>query len=52
MEFPQAGITLSGRRKGQPVRFWLTTAFIGVLVLSCLIATICQLFFPDGLANT
>jgi len=49
MEFPQASITLSGRRRDQPVRFWLTTIFVAVLTALCALATIGQIFFPRSL---
>ena len=45
MEFPQAGFTMSGHRRSQPARFWLTTVFIGFLTLASAVATIGQVFF-------
>jgi hypothetical protein len=49
MEFPQPADTLSGRRRDQPVRFWLTASLVAILTLLCALATIGQIFFPHGL---
>ncbi|NIJ63432.1 hypothetical protein FHR20_000363 [Sphingomonas leidyi] len=46
--FEQPGITLSGRRKDQPVRFWAVTALLSFLTFSMILATIWQILIPDG----
>lgn len=48
-EFHHYSITLSGRRRDQPVRFWLTVSFVAFLTLAAALGTIGQIFFPHGL---
>jgi hypothetical protein len=48
MELPLS-VTFSGRRRDEPVRFWLMAVLLGFLTLSMVAATVGQLFFPHGL---
>lgn len=33
MEFPQPALTMSGRRRDQPIRFWLTASLVAFLTI-------------------
>lgn len=45
-EFPHFGITLSGRREDQPIRFWLVTLFVAFLMLSAAATTVLAILRP------
>jgi len=45
------GITFSGRRKDQPVRFWAVAFVPAFLTIGSALATIGQVFFPHGIGG-
>jgi hypothetical protein len=49
MEWPYYGLTLAGRRKDQPVRFWAVTGCLTLLTTLTLLGTLFQIFRPHGL---
>jgi hypothetical protein len=49
MEWPYYGLTLSGRRSDQPVRFWAVTGCLTLLTAMMLLGTLLQIFLPHGL---
>ena len=49
MGWPYFGTLLSGRRRDQPIRFWLLTALLMLMTLCAALATIGQTLAPDGL---
>jgi hypothetical protein len=49
MEWPYYGLTMSGRREDQPVRFWIVTILVGLVVMLCVIVTLAQILWPHGL---
>lgn len=49
MELPARGIAFGGRRRDQPVRFWLTAILLTFLTLLFGVSTITQIFLPHGL---
>ena len=49
MDFSTPALPMHGRRKDQPVRFWLVAAWLGFLVFASAFATVGQLFFPNGM---
>lgn len=51
MTFEQPAVRFSGRRKDQPVRFWAVAALLIFLTIISALATIGQVFFPDGVGG-
>lgn len=49
MEWPYYGLTFSGRREDQPVRFWAVTSCLGLLTVMMFFGTLLAIFFPHGI---
>jgi hypothetical protein len=49
IEWPYYGLTLSGRREDQPVRFWIVTGCLGLFTVMMVVGTVGAIFFPHGI---
>ena len=49
MEWPYYGLTLSGRREDQPLRFWVVTGCLTLFTAMMFIGTLLAIFFPHGI---
>ena len=49
MEWPYFGITLSGRRSDQPIRFWAVAVGVTLIATMALVGTVLQIIWPRGL---
>jgi hypothetical protein len=48
MEWPYYGLTLSGRRKDQRVRFWTVTGCLTLFTAMLFFGTLLAILFPHG----
>ena len=49
IEWPYYGLTFSGRREDQPVRFWAVTGCLTLMTALFLLGTLAMIFFPRGI---
>lgn len=49
MEWPYFGITFSGRRAEQPLRFWIVASVLAFLIVMLLVGTVGQIVWPHGI---
>lgn len=48
IDWPYYGLTLSGRREDQPVRFWVVTGCLSLFTAIIFFGTLLTVFFPHG----
>lgn len=48
MDWPYAGLELTGRREDQPFRFWAVAGCLVLWTSLCFLGTLLVIFFPNG----
>jgi hypothetical protein len=49
MEWGYFGLTLSGRREDQPVRFWAVAGCLTMITIMMFLGTLAAIFIPQGI---